>query len=80
MDRVIAAQATPVLLLLAALGGATLLRRRTRLAEADARKEVRARTEARARAEVLRRRLDRYVDECEMSECGPDGLPLSYSG
>jgi MYXO-CTERM domain-containing protein len=79
MDRVIAAQTTPVLLLLAALGGATLLRRRTRLAEADAR-EARARTEARARAEVLRRRLDRYVDECEMSECGPDGLPLSYSG
>jgi len=74
MDRVIAVQTTPVLLLLAALGGAAMLRRQTRLAEAHARRKARTRTEA------LRRRLDRYVDECEVSECGTDGLPLSYSG
>jgi len=74
MDRVIAAQTTPVLLLLAALGGAAMLHRQTRLAEA------RARRQARTRAEKLRRHLDRYVDECEVSECGPDGLPLSFRG
>jgi MYXO-CTERM domain-containing protein len=74
MDRVVATQTTPVLLLLAALGGAAMLRRQTRLAEA------RARIQARTRAEKLRRRLDRYVDACEVSECGTDGLPLSYSG
>jgi hypothetical protein len=69
MNRGSSVSATPFLLLLAALGGAVILRRQSRQAD-----------EEDARAAALRRRLDRYVDECEKSECGPDGLPLSYSG
>ena len=69
MNRGNSVSTTPFLFLLAALGGAVILHRQTRLADEEA-----------ARAVTLRRRLDRYVDECELSECGTDGLPLSYSG
>ena len=72
MNRGNSVSTTPFLFLLAALGGAVILHRQTRLAdEAD---------EEAARAVALRRRLDRYVDQCDLSECGTDGLPLSYSG